>query len=196
MKKIKNLKKLILFLIIIILFTITFFLSNLKQVKQFDDFLFLKLFSNSDSNNQEKNRYEFKIDYKNIEFKSINLLESKNEKTLVNEKIAPGTSGSFSIILKSNKKSIYKIKFESLNEKPQNLKFKAFKDNILLAEEYTLEKLSEKLEGIIENQEIEIKINWCWDFESSENENIQDTEDAKNIEKYKFKIYAHGEKIE
>ncbi len=41
----------------------------------------------------------------------------KVKKANVYEKIAPGTSGNFSIILKSNKKSEYKVEFESYSKK-------------------------------------------------------------------------------
>ena len=93
MKKNKKIiLKLILIFILIILFIKIFFLKGLSNVQKIDDFLFLKLFSNGDSlskgtQNSEnylirsgddayKKVYKFKIDYKNMDFKSINLFGS------------------------------------------------------------------------------------------------------------------------
>jgi hypothetical protein len=116
---------------------------------------------------------------------------------LVYEKIAPGTQGNFSIILSGNKTSKYSIEFRSLNEKPKNLKFSAFSDgNVVSAEKNSLEELAKDLVGKIEkNQTKIIIINWYWDYENTENENIQDTEDCRKINQYQFDIYTQGEEI-
>ena len=50
-------------------------------------------------------------------------MDTIDKKTLVKEKIAPGTKGHFEIILISNRDINYKVIFENLNEKPQNLVF-------------------------------------------------------------------------
>ena len=91
-----------------------------KNNKKQDDFLFLKLFSdayfskgtasnegmlistNENSKIQNEKVYKFRIDYKNLQFKSINLSETIDRNTMVNEKIAPGTSGNFDILIESN----------------------------------------------------------------------------------------------
>lgn len=191
-------KILILFLIIIILFITIFFLKRLSKINTFDDFLFIKLFSNSNEKSKTKSvEYEFDVNYGNIDIKSINLVKTIDNKTLVNEKIAPGTNGYFDIILVSNQNLKYKVEFQSLNEKPQNLKFKAFINGKLITEENDLERLSSKLIGNIDkNHQIKITINWYWEYENKENKednNIQDTEDAKNIKKYQFRICTTGE---
>lgn len=134
-----------------------------------------------------------------MNFKSIDLAETIDKETLVYEKIAPGTKGSFNILLESNQDLKYKIEFKSLNEKPYNLNFRAIKNGEVLGEAKTLEELAEKLTGYIEkNGKIDITINWYWDFENKQNQeltDIQDTKDSENITRYQFNVYAFGEEI-
>ena len=97
-----------------------------------------------------------------------------------------GTSGKFEIILETNQKINYKIKFESKNDKPQNLSFwidgkdKKYK---------RLEDMQNELQGEIDTNK-SIIIDWSWDYEIGENQNIQDTKDGENLTKYNFTIYA------
>ena len=120
----------------------------------------------------------------------INLLDTVDNKTLVYEKIAPGTSGGFDIVLKSNQQINYKIEFESKNAKPLNLQFYT-SDN--LQRYNTLEELEENLEGSIsKNEEKTIHIFWEWVYETDEDSNVQDTKDAKYIKEYNFLIYVQG----
>lgn len=203
----KRIFKLMLILILIILFVKIFFLKGLSNVQKIDDFLFIKLFSNGIQNNddflikndQNQKIYNFKINYKNLNFTSIDLAETIDKDTLVYEKIAPGTSGSFNILLDSNQNLKYKIEFNSVNEKPHNLNFKASKNGKVLGESNTLEELSEKLTGYInQNEKIDITISWYWNFENEqdlENTDIQDTKDSENIKKYQFNVYAVGEEV-
>ena len=198
--RVKKFLKLILILIMIIFFIKMFFLNGLLQMQNIDDFLFLKLLSkgslNGSSNeSSNKNKYQFRVSYKNINFKKINLLETIDKDTLLYEKIAPGTRGSFNIVLDSNQSLKYRIEFQSINEKPQNLKFEALKDGELLKKSNTLEELSKSLKGD-KNQKINITINWYWNFESLNNQevvDIQDTRDAENIKRYEFSICTFGE---
>lgn len=122
-----------------------------------------------------------------------------DKKTLVYEKIAPGTSGNFDILLESNQNLKYKIEFYSMNDKPKNLNFKAFNNDRLLGEANTLEELSKDLSGFIKkNEKINITIYWYWNFENEdnkENTDIQDTKDSENIKKYQFNISTLGEEI-
>lgn len=196
----KNIKRLIIVIILIFLiFKIV--CSNLKfdSIKN-DDFLFLKFLVNgqkdSIDNLNQKSIYKFNVDYKDMNLKSINLLDSVDKTTFVYEKIAPGSRGEFEIELNSNQNLIYRIEFKSNNAKPQNLNFKVFKDNVFLDEANTLEELSESMKGDInKNQKIIYKIEWYWEFQNSqglEKVDIQDTNDAKNINQYNFDVYTYG----
>lgn len=200
--------KIKIFIILSLIFILIIFLIKIFSFKGFinnqeiNDYTFFKLFSNGLSKQEkieESNEYKFKVEYNNIDFKSIELLNTVNKEKLVYEKIAPGTRGSFNIILNSNKNLKYKIIFESINEKPQNLNFIALENEKLLGKAKTLEELSQYLIGnITKNENVNITINWFWNYENKENSeltDIQDTEDSKNIEKYQFNIYAYGEQI-
>ena len=136
------------------------------------------------------------VNYKNIDFRNINLSETINRETLIYEKIAPGTKGSFNIILEANKNSKYKVVFNSINKKPQNLKFKANINNKEIGKANTLEELQKYLIGYIRKDEkIDIRVNWYWEFEDNEENDKQDTKDAQYIKKYQFDINAIGEEI-
>ena len=196
----KNIKR----LIIVIILTFLIFkivCSNLKfdSIKN-NDFLFLKFLASgqkdSIDNLNQKSIYKFNVDYKDMKLKSINLLDSADKTTFVYEKIAPGSKGEFEIELNSNQNLKYRIEFKSNNAKPQNLNFKVLKDDDFLDEANTLEELSESMKGDInKNQKIIYKIEWYWEFQNSqglEKVDIQDTNDAKNINQYNFDVYTYG----
>lgn len=198
--KIKILK---LFIIVILVIIVIVVFNSKINLFQSDDYIFLKIFQKTTNqpqdtyNTKKEENYVFKVSFKSIDIKQIDLIKTVNKNTYVNEKIAPGTSGSFKILLEANKNSKYKINFISVNEKPQNLHFKALKDEEEIVKADTLEKLSEKLEGNINKKEsIKIEIKWYWDFENNKtNSDIQDTEDSKKIKRYQFNLYALGEEI-
>lgn len=204
MRILNNKAKILKLFIIVILVIIVIVVFNSKiNLFQSDDYIFLKIFQKTTNqpqdtyNTKKEENYVFKVGFKSIDIKQIDLIKTVNKNTYVNEKIAPGTSGSFNILLEANKNSKYKINFISVNEKPQNLHFKALKDEEKIVKADTLEKLSEKLEGNINKKEsIKIEIQWYWDFENNKtNSDIQDTEDSKKIKRYQFNLYALGEEI-
>ena len=197
----KNKKTKIIITLIIVLILIIFFQIKLLKKVSNDDFLFLKLFSvsqeNSNKNNNEKsNIYKFNVKYKNTDFKSINLEDTIDRKTLVHEKIAPGTSGRFQIELSSNKKIKYQINLKNETPKPQNLFFKINIKNRDLLESNSLEELEKELQGVIyKNEKVIINFEWYWKFQdkySTVTTDIQDPNDSKNIKQYKFIIQVKG----
>lgn len=170
-------KKSKIFILVLIIFIIClFFIRGSKKKQAFDDFLFLKLGSNI---------YPEKT--------NLSLIETADKTTLINEKIAPGSSGEFSIFLNAKGNIDYELIFNSINEKPTNLKFITIKEDKVF-EARSLEELSKYLSGkISKDEQIEIKVKWYWNFENVENESItdlQDTIDAQKIRKYQFKVYA------
>lgn len=216
--KIKILK-LIVFLILLMLIVKVIFISSFYKIQKSDDFLFFKLFSKADiinnsgiikqnlnflNNDNQSEIYKFDVKYKNMKLKPINLLETVDKKMGVYEKIAPGTKGKFSILLSSKQDLRYNIEFESLNEKPKNLKFSVAKNGENLVITDSLEELSNKLSGNIDkNTNINIEICWFWNYEENQDEknikqhdiDICDTEDAKNIKQYKFNVCVFGEEL-
>lgn len=197
----KNKKTKIIITLIIVLILIIFFQIKLLKKVSNDDFLFLKLFSDSQenlnkNNNEKSNIYKFNVKYKNTDFKSINLEDTIDRKTLVHERIAPGTSGKFQIELSSNKKIKYQINLKNETPKPQNLYFKINIKNRDLLESNSLEELEKELQGVIyKNEKVIINFEWYWKFQDEDSTvttDIQDTNDSKNIKQYKFIIQVKG----
>ena len=187
----------------IILFIINFMRYEFLQ----EDLLFFQFFN---SRNQSENKVNgkkdvveeftergtsikmisFHIQYQNRKLKALNLSDTVDNKTLVYEKIAPGTSGRFDILLTSNEDLNYKIEFESKSEKPTNLQFYTAENE---KSYHSLEELGEDLTGIVlRKEEKTIPVHWKWEYEISEEQDKQDTLEAKKIREYDFLIYVQG----
>ena len=145
----------------------------------------------------------FKVNGTEDLVKNVDLLSTYNNETLIDNKVAPGTSGSFDIIIDATGSEVgvdYKVKFLNETEKPQNLIF-IYNDN----EYATIQELQEDLSGTInadeDNKTRRITINWKWQYETGENENeinqndIIDTQNAKNLENYTFDINVTGTQV-
>ena len=206
MKKKLNL---IIMLIGILIFLIIIFTNVINYKNLQEDIFFLKFLSENNNNDNRKDeelnsvkgiivrkeniQYIFDIEYKNTTFRNVNLLDTINSKTLVNEKIAPGVNGTFDIVIYSNHNANYNIYFESVSQKPQNLKFYIVGTDCY---KKTLEELSDNLSGTIQKGDKKtITIGWKWEYENGEKGSMQDTEDAELIDKYLFNILALGEEI-
>ncbi len=190
MKNNKKIKIILILILSILFLTFLKFKPSLNK-KQNNDFLFLKLFHIQNKENEEK--YEFKVNYNNMNFKTVNLSDTVNKQ--FNKKIEPGTNGKFNIILNSNKNLFYQVEFKSKNEKPRNLNFMSLVNGQNLSKADTLEELSNSLNGTIEkNTKVNITILWYWPYEkeNQQNTDAQDTHDGKNIEKYQFDIFVFG----
>lgn len=191
MKKHKKFICIVTFIILIILFYLLLPKKNYKHL--YDDVLFVNFFQKekNEKNKDENKQYIFKIDWKNTDFKNINLLDTIDRKTLVDEKIAPGVEGNFQIILEANENTNYYITFQSINYKPKNLKFENVETNTQVEE---IEDLNSELKGKIrKNEKKTINIHWSWQYENTGEDDWQDTLDSK-IDKYEFIIYANGQK--
>ena len=145
----------------------------------------------------------FKVNGKEDVVQNVNLLSTYNNETLVNNKVAPGTSGSFNIVVDATGSEVgidYTIQFLNESEKPQNLVFTY--DN----QEYTtIQDLEKDLSGTInandKNKERTITIDWEWQYETGVNENEInqndkiDTDNAKQLDNYTFDIYVTGTQV-
>lgn len=210
MRKKLNNKKVIILIIIIFICIIVIFIQNFKINKKlfFDDlFLFknidfgdlTKEYDDNTINNKkiintkrtkvkENNSVFLKVEYKDFDFKNINLEDTIDNNTLINEKVAPGTKGEFEIIISSNEDLNYQIKFQSRNQKPANMKFYIKGQDERFN---SLEELEENLKGVIKKYtQKTIYINWEWSYESNNDE--QDTNDGNNLKIYNFDIYTIG----
>ena len=145
----------------------------------------------------------FKVNGKEDVVQNVNLLSTYNNETLINNKVAPGTSGSFNIVVDATGSEVgidYVIQFLNESEKPQNLIF------IYDDKQYTtIQDLEKDLSGTInandENKIRTITINWEWQYETGENANeinqndIVDTNNAKQLENYTFDIHVNGTQV-
>lgn len=191
----KKKKKIIGILVLFICILICMFYS-MRYIFLQEDLIFFQMFhsiikSEKNSNNQkEYKEIEFLVEYNHTKFKSLNLMETIHNKTLIYEKIAPGTSGNFNIVLKSKQNMQYMVQFESKNQKPSNLQFSITEKG---KKQDSLEELNEMLKGtILENQEKVMNIYWEWKYEGNREDNAQDTMEAKKIREYHFLIYVQG----
>ena len=163
--------------------------SQSEEISQKEKNVIEEKIQKTDANIQIEKLY-FDVQYKNSKIKALNLADTVDNQTLVYEKIAPGTSGKFDIVLHSNQNMNYQIAFESKNEKPTHLQFYTLGDGKKYA---TLEELGKHLMGkILENEEKIVPIYWEWGYEINTEQNIQDTLDAKKMREYDFLIYVQG----
>ena len=150
--------------------------------------------------NAEIASWNFKVNENEEEIQTIKLASTINNETLVNNKIAPGTNGSFTIKVDGTGSDVginYTVNVQNETQKPQNLIYtyngKTYNN---------ISEIAKDASGIInandENKVKEIKIDWSWNYEtgSTEKEKIenkkQDTIDAKTITDYSFDIIVTG----
>ena len=162
--------------------------KNQTKSQSFYDTYIIK--EDKESNNDNIQSIEFDVEYQNTKLKDVNLVQTINNQTLVYEKIAPGTSGEFEIVLKTKQDLKYQIDFKSENEKPSNLQFYTVEEE----KRYnTLEDLGKTLQGFLYANETKIiQVKWEWCYEINQENNKQDTEDAKKLREYNFTIYVQG----
>ncbi len=147
--------------------------------------------------------WSFKVNGQKEEVQTIQLASTCNNETLVNNKIAPGTQGSFNIIVDGTGSDVgidYKIKIQDEGNKPNNLKF------IYNNQSYTsIAELEEVIAGTIyandEDKTRTITINWKWDYETGNNvseianNDKIDTQNAKDIAVYAFDVIVSGTQV-
>ncbi len=148
--------------------------------------------------------WSFKVNGQKEEVQTIQLESTCDNETLNEHKIAPGTSGSFNIIVDGSSSNVgihYNIRFTDESSKPTNLKF--IYDN----QEYrSISELESILSGTIQaNVQEKIKtltIHWEWPYETGNNESEIanndkiDTQDAQDIDTYTFHVIVSGTQVE
>ena len=134
-------------------------------------------------------KWNFKVNGESEQTKSIELSSTCNDETLIDNKIAPGTEGSFDISVDGSGSDVgitYNIKFVDKNTKPTNLKF------IYNQQQYdNISELENILSGTINaNDENKIKvytIKWEWPYETGNDETqigLNDVIDTRRCTKY------------
>lgn len=146
---------------------------------------------------------DFLINGKSSTKEDFNLITTYDNSTLVNGKIAPGTSGKFQIEIDASGTETgvdYNVQFDKISDrKPENLVF-TYNDKV-----YTLKELEEVLKGNIpanqENKVLNLEIGWVWAYEtfeeivtdngteqSSKSGDILDTEAGQEISNFGFDV--------
>lgn len=126
---------------------------------------------------------------------NLRIAQTCDEKTLVNGKIAPGTSGSFDIIVDTTGTEVgvnYNVVFTKSNENtslPTNLKFQLDGTDW----NYT-DGISGKIDSNSSSKEVTHTITWSWDYETP-NGDIADTSDGINSLDCSFNVTATGTQI-
>lgn len=148
--------------------------------------------------------WDFKVNGQKEQVEKINLNSTMNNESLIGNKIAPGTEGSFNIVIDATGTDVginYNIDFSEETNKPTNLKFTYDE------KEYTsIEELTEDLSGVInandENKERTLNIKWKWDYETGEtpeeiasNDEI-DTLEAATLSDYTFNVTVSGTQVQ
>lgn len=195
-------KKYIIILITIIICTLLYFNKFSIYKDLYEDILLLTETANNkkniydkskEQNSNENVKYIFNIKCKDTKLKAVNLSDTIKKETMVNEKIAPGLKGEFSIVLNANQDTKYNVIFNSINIKPKNLRFVNEETKTVVK---NLEEFEKLLTGNLKKDETKtITISWYWQYENTQEGNRQDTIDSKNIQNYQFKILAFGESI-
>lgn len=133
---------------------------------------------------------------------SISLVNTVNESTLVNGKMAPGTSGRFSFEVDATGSEVdvgYYVTFFDENATSGNLQFE-YKGN-----KYSnLQELSNAVSGVLDasnNQKETVTIGWTWLYEAQNEENIeiydaQDTLIGDSILEYTFDMAITGYQVQ
>lgn len=148
--------------------------------------------------------WDFKVNGQKEQVQTIELVSTCNNQTVANHEIAPGTSGSFNIMIDGTGTDVginYNIEFTNESVKPTNLKF--IHDN----HEYrSITELGTNLSGRIDaNEETKTRtltIDWIWPYETGNNEteitrnDTIDTQDAQNITGYTFNVIVSGTQVE
>ena len=148
--------------------------------------------------------WDFKVNGQSEQVEEIKLASTYDNQTLVDNKIAPGTSGSFNIIVDASGSEVginYNIDFTEEENKPQNLKF-IYEDR----EYNSIEDLENNLSGVINADDEEktktLNIQWKWDYETGKTEeeisqnDIVYTKDSQNVENYTFKVAVTGTQVQ
>ena len=148
--------------------------------------------------------WSFKVNGQTEQVQEIKLASTYNNETLVGNKIAPGTEGSFKILVDATGSDVgidYKIEFSNESTKPTNLKF------VYGGIEYdSILELADTLSGTInaddENKEKSFEIEWEWDYETGASDteiadnDIIDTQEAQAIANYTFDVTVSGTQVE
>lgn len=166
-------------------------------------FTYAKYISQVTGNGQfDVAKWSFKVNGETQELATINLTDTYNEETLVNGKIAPGTSGSFDLVVDATGSEVgveYKVDFQNETNKPTNLKFKYEDKTFNNIEEYE-QYFTDIINADDANKTRTLTVNWEWPYETgtadeiAQNDKI-DTQEGINALDYTFDVVVTGTQV-
>lgn len=148
-------------------------------------------------------KWDFVVNESTEEFATIKLADTYDQSTLINGKIAPGTSGSFDLVIDASESEVgvqYVVDFENETNKPDNLKF-TYKDKTF----DEIEDYEDVFTGVIDaddtNKTRVLTVEWQWPYETenqdktvAENDKI-DTNNGLNALDYSFDVIVTGTQV-
>lgn len=156
-------------------------------------------------------KWNFKVNQATEEFATIKLAETYDKSTLLNGKIAPGTSGSFDLVIDATDSEVavkYVVDFLNEENKPKNLKFKYDKKDGTLNSVKTLDEIEDYEQyftGIIDandsNKIRVLTVKWEWPYETGKSDgtldanDLLDTKDGLSALDYSFDVVVTGTQV-
>ncbi len=147
-------------------------------------------------------KWSFNVNEQTEQFETIKLAETYDKNTLTNGKIAPGTKGSFDLVIDSTTSEVgvnYLVDFKNETNKPSNLIYK-YKDNSV----ENIEDLEQYLTGTIDandtNKVRTLTIEWEWPYGDNSTgviteEDRVDTEEGLEALDYSFDVEVTGVQV-
>lgn len=148
-------------------------------------------------------KWYFSVNESTEKMETIKLADTYNQDTLLDGKIAPGTSGSFNLIVDAGDSEVgvkYEVDFQNETNKPTNLKFKYNGEVLDEIEEY--EKFfTGTIDADDSNKTRTLTVEWEWPYETGvdetsilENDKI-DTDEGVEAQDYKFDVVVTGTQV-
>lgn len=149
-------------------------------------------------------KWEFIVNGQTDTIQNIQLASTGDENLLRNGKIAPGTSGSFDILIDTTGADtavVFFVEFQNETTRPKNLVFETQGRKVA-----TIKELEQYIQGMIEadqpGKQARYTVRWTWAYETgttpeeiTKNDKL-DTQDALALEQYSFDIVIRAEQAE
>lgn len=148
-------------------------------------------------------KWNFVVNDATEEMETIKLADTYNQDTLINGRIAPGTSGSFDLVIDASDAEVgvkYEVDFENETNKPSNLKFK-YKDRVLDEIEDYEEFFTDIIDADDTNKTRTLTVDWEWAYETQNNDNTLeendkvDTDEGLDALDYSFDVIVTGTQV-
>lgn len=148
-------------------------------------------------------KWNFVVNDSTEQMETIKLADTYDQDTLINGRIAPGTRGSFDLVIDASNAEVavkYEVDFENETNKPSNLKFK-YKDRVLDEIEDYEEFFTDIIDADDTNKTRTLTVDWEWAYETTNNDNTLeendkvDTDEGLEALDYSFDIVVTGTQV-